>query len=46
MELENDNFSAAENIFGRSLLTVADVQLWLVYLNYIRRRNDLMNDAT
>jgi len=45
MELENDNFSAAENIFGRSLLTVADVQLWLVYLNYIRRRNDLMNDA-
>merc|ERR1712225_200712 len=33
---------AAENIFGRSLLTVADVQLWLVYLNYIRRRNDLM----
>ncbi|KAG4436132.1 hypothetical protein IFR05_008375 [Cadophora sp. M221] len=46
MELENDNFSAAENIFGRSLLTVANVQLWLVYLNYIRRRNDLTNDAT
>ncbi|CZS92531.1 related to mRNA 3'-end-processing protein rna-14 [Rhynchosporium graminicola] len=46
MELENDNFSAAENIFGRSLLTVANVQLWLVYLNYIRRRNDLTNDTT
>ncbi|KAL2072103.1 hypothetical protein VTL71DRAFT_11446 [Oculimacula yallundae] len=46
MELENDNFSAAENIFGRSLLTVANVQLWLVYLNYIRRRNDLTNDTS
>ncbi|POS84922.1 hypothetical protein EPUL_003511, partial [Erysiphe pulchra] len=46
MELENDNFTAAENIFGRSLLTVPNVALWSLYLNYIRRRNDLMNDAT
>ncbi|CAD6501343.1 BgTH12-01595 [Blumeria graminis f. sp. triticale] len=46
MELENDNFTAAENIFGRSLLTVPNVALWSVYLNYIRRRNDLMNDTT
>ncbi|RKF72115.1 mRNA 3'-end-processing protein RNA14 [Golovinomyces cichoracearum] len=46
MELENDNFSAAENIFGRSLLTVPNVALWSVYLNYIRRRNDLMNDVS
>lgn len=46
MELENDNFSFAESLFGKSLLTVANIQLWLVYLNYIRRRNDLTNDAT
>ncbi|KAI6245014.1 mRNA 3'-end-processing protein RNA14 [Erysiphe necator] len=46
MELENDNFTAAETIFGRSLLTVPNVALWSLYLNYIRRRNDLMNDAT
>lgn len=46
MELENDNFFGAEQIFGKSLLTVPNVQLWSVYLNYIRRRNDLTNDAS
>ncbi|TAQ85540.1 hypothetical protein B7494_g6137 [Chlorociboria aeruginascens] len=46
IEMEHDNFSAAEQIFGRSLLTVPNVQLWSVYLNYIRRRNDLTNDVT
>ncbi len=46
MELENDNFTAAESIFGRSLMTVPNVQLWSVYLDYIRRRNDLTTDVT
>jgi cleavage stimulation factor subunit 3 len=46
MELENDNFGAAEAIFGKSLLTVPNIQLWSVYLNYIRRMNDLTDDAT
>jgi cleavage stimulation factor subunit 3 len=46
MELENDNFGAAELIFGKSLLAVPNVQLWSTYLNYIRRMNDLTNDAT
>jgi cleavage stimulation factor subunit 3 len=46
MELDNDNFTAAENIFGRSLMSVPNVQLWSVYLNYIRRRNDLTTDVT
>lgn len=46
MELNNDNFFAAEQIFGKSLLSVANVQLWSVYLNYIRRRNDLTNDVS
>lgn len=46
MELENERRNEAENIFGRSLLTVSNVKLWSVYLNYIRRVNDLLNDAT
>lgn len=45
MELANDNFYAAEQIFGKSLMTVPNVGLWSVYLNYIRRRNDLTNDT-
>ena len=45
MELDNENRSAAEQIFGKSLLTVPNVQLWSVYLNYIRRVNDLLNDV-
>jgi cleavage stimulation factor subunit 3 len=31
----------AEQLFAKSLMTVPNVQLWTVYLNYIRRRNDL-----
>jgi cleavage stimulation factor subunit 3 len=46
MELANDNFLGAENVFSKSLLTVPNVDLWSVYLNYIRRRNDLTNDTT
>jgi len=46
MELSNDNFYVAEQIFAKSLLSVPNVQLWSVYLNYIRRRNDLTNDST
>ncbi|KAI5917413.1 hypothetical protein F4810DRAFT_46450 [Camillea tinctor] len=45
MELSLDNFAQAESIFGRTLLSVPNVQLWTAYLNYIRRRNDL-NDPT
>lgn len=46
MELENDNFKGAEDIFGKCLLTVLDVQLWSTYLNYIRRMNDVNNDPS
>ncbi|KAK6592438.1 cfia complex component, partial [Botrytis cinerea] len=46
MELEYENFSAAEQIFGKSLLTVPNIQLWSVYLNYIRRMNDLNVDPS
>ncbi|KAK5995626.1 mRNA 3'-end-processing protein RNA14 [Cladobotryum mycophilum] len=46
MELGMDNFVDAEQLFGRCLMTVPNVKLWTVYLNYIRRRNDLNNDPT
>src|SRR5271169_5167460 len=46
MEISNNNFYEAEQVFGKSLLSVLNVQLWSVYLNYVRRRNDLTNDAT
>lgn len=41
-----DEFVAAETIFGNCLLSVPNVRLWTVYLNYIRRRNDLNNDQS
>ena len=46
MELEIDNFPAAENLFSKTLLAVPNVQLWSVYLNYIRRMNDVTNDMS
>lgn len=46
MELSNDNFYEAEQIFGRCLLQTPHVGLWSVYINYIRRRNDLTNDTS
>ncbi|KAK7415855.1 mRNA 3'-end-processing protein rna14 [Neonectria magnoliae] len=46
MELGLDNFVDAEQLFGRCLMTVPNVKLWTAYLNYIRRRNDLNNDAS
>lgn len=41
MELELENFAAAEAIFNKSLTKVVNVPLWLVYLDYVRRRNNL-----
>ncbi|KIH89066.1 cleavage stimulation factor subunit 3 [Sporothrix brasiliensis 5110] len=41
MELELENFTAAEAIFNKSLTKVVNVPLWLVYLDYVRRRNNL-----
>lgn len=45
MELSQGNFVEAEAIFGKALMSVPNVQLWTVYLDYIRRRNDL-NDSS
>lgn len=46
MELSMDNFHAAEQIFTKALLRVPNVHLWSIYLNYIRRRNDLTSDPS
>jgi cleavage stimulation factor subunit 3 len=46
MELGLDQFATAEQLFGRCLMSVPNVRLWTVYLNYIRRRNDLTSDPT
>ncbi|KAK3990965.1 hypothetical protein QBC44DRAFT_60050 [Cladorrhinum sp. PSN332] len=44
-ELDMNNFSEAEIIFGRSIKNVPNVNLWTKYLDYIRRRNDV-NDPS
>ncbi|KAI6777943.1 mRNA 3'-end-processing protein-like protein [Emericellopsis cladophorae] len=46
LELRMDNFRAVEHLFERCLGLVPSVKLWTVYLDYIRRINDLSNDAS
>ncbi|PWY92444.1 CFIA complex component Rna14 [Aspergillus heteromorphus CBS 117.55] len=46
MESELNELFRLEQIFNRILLTIADVQLWTVYLDYVRRRNPLTTDTT
>lgn len=46
MELDNNELTRVEQVFSRSLLTVPNVELWSLYLDYIRRRNNLTNDPT
>ncbi|OAA54541.1 eukaryotic translation initiation factor [Niveomyces insectorum RCEF 264] len=45
MELEINNFLGAEELFGKSLTKVLNVPLWTVYLNYVRRRNDVQGGS-
>ncbi|KAI5237675.1 Suf-domain-containing protein [Aureobasidium subglaciale] len=46
MEQDQDDFLRLENIFNMALLKNYNVQLWGIYLDYIRRRNNVMTDAT
>lgn len=41
LELDANNFAKAEDLFKRTLTTIQNVKLLTVYLDYIRRRNDL-----
>ncbi|KAL2393231.1 mRNA 3'-end-processing protein rna14 [Exophiala dermatitidis] len=42
-EEEHDRMRAMETLFNRSLLEVLDVQLWTLYINYVRRRNSMQS---
>ncbi|EPS29918.1 hypothetical protein PDE_04868 [Penicillium oxalicum 114-2] len=46
MESELNELFRLEQIFNRTLLTVPSVQLWSVYLDYVRRRNPLSTDTS
>ena len=46
MELQNDDFYRVEQIFNKTLLTLPNLQLWAMYLDYVRRRNNLTTDVS
>ena len=46
MELQNDDFYRVEQIFTKSLQSIPNVQLWSIYLDYVRRRNNLTTDPS
>ena len=46
MESQNNDFYRLEQIFNRTLLNVPTVSLWSIYLDYIRRRNNLVTDTS
>ena len=46
MESELNELYRLEQIFNRTLLHLPNVQLWTVYLDYVRRRNPLTTDTT
>lgn len=46
MESELNEFYRLEQIFSRTLLTIPNVGLWSVYLDYVRRRNPLTTDTS
>ena len=46
MESQNNDFFRLEQLFNRSLLTIPNTQLWSLYLDDIRRRNNLTTDTS
>lgn len=44
MELEENNFQGVEQIFGKCLLQLPNVDMWTTYLDYLRRIHPLIND--
>ncbi|PGH18115.1 hypothetical protein AJ79_00743 [Helicocarpus griseus UAMH5409] len=46
MESEHNELYRLEQIFNKSLLSIPNVQLWSVYLDYVRRRNNLTTDTS
>jgi cleavage stimulation factor subunit 3 len=46
MELDLNELYRVEQIFNKSLLSIPNVQLWSLYLDYVRRRNNLTTDTS
>lgn len=46
MELDVADFFRVEQIFNKSLMSLLNVALWSMYLDYVRRRNNLTTDAS
>lgn len=46
MELELDDLPRLEVIFQSALMKVQSIQLWSIYLDHVRRRNDIITDAS
>ncbi|KAL8871935.1 MAG: hypothetical protein Q9174_002339 [Haloplaca sp. 1 TL-2023] len=46
METEQNNLSAVERIFQKVLLSLPNLQLWSLYLDHVRRLNDVMRDTS
>ncbi|KAM5479191.1 mRNA 3'-end-processing protein rna14 [Microsporum canis] len=46
MESENNELYKLEQIFTKCLLSIPNVQLWSLYLDYVRRRNNLTTDSS
>ncbi len=44
MEVEENNLGGVEQIFGRSLLQLPNVDMWNTYLDYLRRVHPLVGD--
>ncbi|GAB7361272.1 hypothetical protein MBLNU230_g1332t1 [Neophaeotheca triangularis] len=46
LELAEDDLSRFEKILNDSLFSVPDIDLWFLYLDYLRRRHPLTTDTT
>jgi len=46
MELELDELNKLEAIFQQALVKIQSIPLWLMYVDHVRRRNDLSRDTT
>lgn len=46
MELQLDDLTRLEAIFNLSLLKVQSIDLWNIYIDHVRRRNDVATDAS
>jgi len=46
MELELDEVAKLEGIFGQAVVKLSSIPLWCIYLDHVRRRNDIMTDTS